>query len=476
MSDWDTNSHGRGYSGAAFDQQVGRTEKSPLEKFKEQFWTAKQVVLQKLGKKEDQHLIASDAELDAKLELYSSIKISSGGLMRIANRYQKEMHELSKEEYAMGLFLKRHGEQDPSRAGMMLGNVAKALVISAQKRMEARAPLIRLAQDARTYRRCAVTDTESKIEQMEEARTEYRGALLWMKDVSEELDPDTFRKLEKFRKVQSQVRAKKEKFDCNKLDTLQKIDLLAISRLNMLSQSLTPYGTSMNDFHEKVAAVLSAVVIPGHNPNEAELGLLQHTGANKATSHSTQSVSKDDDALLDLSGDAATANQVCPASSSELLDAFWKESGLENNNFDPLSAAMDGLSFESSEVNDRQDQSPENNPLAGLFDFSELDETEKGNMGFFAGDTLQPAKSFAAEQSSSKDAPTGYKAFLPSQLLKKGWTSSLSSPTVPSKPEAGEKTAKSKAWQDLFADLDPLTNQSASASRRTDGKEEEGSC
>ncbi len=44
------------------------------------------------------------------------------------------MPEISKEEYAMGQFLKHHGEQDPSRAGIMLQNVAKALVISAQKR------------------------------------------------------------------------------------------------------------------------------------------------------------------------------------------------------------------------------------------------------------------------------------------------------------------------------------------------------
>ena len=37
---------------------------------------------------------------------------------------------------------------------------------------------------------------------MEKVRTEYRGALMWMKNVSTELDPDTFRQLEKFRKVQ----------------------------------------------------------------------------------------------------------------------------------------------------------------------------------------------------------------------------------------------------------------------------------
>ena len=39
------------------------------------------------------------------------------------------------------------------------------------------------------------------INRMESARTEYRGALLWMKDISEELDPDTHKQLEKFRKV-----------------------------------------------------------------------------------------------------------------------------------------------------------------------------------------------------------------------------------------------------------------------------------
>ena len=40
------------------------------------------------------------------------------------------------------------------------------------------------------------------VETMEKVRTEYRGALLWMRNVSTELDPDTFRQLEKFRKVQ----------------------------------------------------------------------------------------------------------------------------------------------------------------------------------------------------------------------------------------------------------------------------------
>lgn len=35
---------------------------------KETYWTTKQAVMTKLGKKQDAHVVASDAELDAKLE------------------------------------------------------------------------------------------------------------------------------------------------------------------------------------------------------------------------------------------------------------------------------------------------------------------------------------------------------------------------------------------------------------------------
>lgn len=64
------------------------------------------------------------------------------------------------------------------------------------------APLHRLHQEVETFRRRAIADTFLTVSRMETARTEYRGALLWMKDVSQELDPDTYKQLEKFRKVE----------------------------------------------------------------------------------------------------------------------------------------------------------------------------------------------------------------------------------------------------------------------------------
>ena len=58
-----------------------------------------------------------------------------------------------------------------------------------------------MEQEVETFRRRAIADTLLTVTRMEKSRTEYRGALLWMKDVSQELDPDTCKHLDKFRKV-----------------------------------------------------------------------------------------------------------------------------------------------------------------------------------------------------------------------------------------------------------------------------------
>ena len=68
-------------------------------------------------------------------------------------------------------------------------------------RLALRVPLARLYQEVETFRYRAVSDMLITINRMEESRTNYRGALLWMKDVSSELDPDTYKQLDKFRKV-----------------------------------------------------------------------------------------------------------------------------------------------------------------------------------------------------------------------------------------------------------------------------------
>lgn len=54
------------YSYDKFDEHRDET---PLGKLQQQYWTTKQQVIKKLGKKEDEFVVASDAELDSKLEV-----------------------------------------------------------------------------------------------------------------------------------------------------------------------------------------------------------------------------------------------------------------------------------------------------------------------------------------------------------------------------------------------------------------------
>jgi len=51
----------------------------------------KQTVFRKLGKKEDDCIVASDAELDAKLELFRSIQETCLDLQRIIDKYQERL-------------------------------------------------------------------------------------------------------------------------------------------------------------------------------------------------------------------------------------------------------------------------------------------------------------------------------------------------------------------------------------------------
>ncbi|XP_077577163.1 islet cell autoantigen 1 isoform X4 [Stigmatopora nigra] len=97
------------------------------------------------------------------------------------------------------------------------------------------------AKEVETFRFRAVSDTWLTVERMERGRTDYRGALLWMKDVSAELDPDAGKHMERFRKVQSEVRVSKLAFDQLKADVCQKVDLLGASRCNLLSHVLATY-------------------------------------------------------------------------------------------------------------------------------------------------------------------------------------------------------------------------------------------
>ncbi|XP_015178950.1 PREDICTED: islet cell autoantigen 1 [Polistes dominula] len=260
MNTYDRNNSG--ISGNSFDRWIQKSNAqndSPIIKMQHQYWVTKQALSRKLGKKEDDCIVASDAELDAKLELFRSIQESCFYLQRVIDKYQERLCNLAQEENAMGRFLKEAGKQDKTRAGKMMLAVGKSLSYSGQQRLALRVPLGRLYQEVETFRQRAIEDTLQNVQSMEKARTEYRAALSWMKNISQELDPDTSKQLERFRKVQTRVRQGKQSFDNLALDCLQKVDLLAAARCNMFSHALVLYQSTLLNFTKKSAQAYSTI-------------------------------------------------------------------------------------------------------------------------------------------------------------------------------------------------------------------------
>ncbi|AWO95550.1 putative islet cell autoantigen 1-like protein [Scophthalmus maximus] len=244
------------------------SDSSVVARMQKKFWKTKQVLIKATGKKEDEYVVASDADLDAKLEFFRSVQFTCTELLKVIEKYQHRISRLSQEENEFGMFLRFQGEHDRTKAGNMMDATSKALCTSAKQRMALCPPLQRLYQEVETFRRRAIADTLLTVSRMEKSRTEYRGALLWMKDISQELDPDTYKQLEKFRKVQAQVRGSKSQFEKLKNDVCQKVDMLGASRCNMLSHSLCTYQTTLLHFWEKTAHTMSGIheAFHGHVP------------------------------------------------------------------------------------------------------------------------------------------------------------------------------------------------------------------
>ncbi|XP_069031131.1 islet cell autoantigen 1 isoform X2 [Embiotoca jacksoni] len=248
-----------GYSRDYLDRFVQSQDSSVVNKFQQKYWKTKQTLIKVTKQKEDEHVVASDAELDGKLEVFHSIQRTCMELLKVIERYQRRICFLSQEENELGRFLRSQGSQDKTRAGKIMQATGKALCFSSQQRLALRNPLCRLYQEVETFRYRAISDTWLTVNRMEQSRTEYRGALLWMKDVSQELDPDTHKQMEKFRKVQAQVRTTKTGFDKLKTDVCQKVDLLGASRCNLLSHVLTTYQTTLLHSWEKTSHTMAAI-------------------------------------------------------------------------------------------------------------------------------------------------------------------------------------------------------------------------
>ncbi|XP_047416588.1 islet cell autoantigen 1 isoform X4 [Sciurus carolinensis] len=452
-------------------------DKSVVNKMQQKYWETKQAFIKATGKKEDEHVVASDADLDAKLELFHSIQRTCLDLSKAIVLYQKRICFLSQEENELGKFLRSQGFQDKTRAGKMMQATGKALCFSSQQRLALRNPLCRFHQEVETFRHRAISDTWLTVNRMEQCRTEYRGALLWMKDVSQELDPDLYKQMEKFRKVQTQVRLAKKNFDKLKMDVCQKVDLLGASRCNLLSHMLATYQTTLLHFWEKTSHTMAAIheSFRGYQPYEfTTLKSLQdpmkkivekEEKKKMAQQGSTEAAGQEPSQLISLE-DENQHKESCSFKSEEgksILSALDKSS-THNACSGPLDELLDMKPEEGACLGPMagtpEPESADKDDLlllSEIFNASSLEEGEFSQewAAVFGDSRLKdPTPSGSLGEPDSK--PQTGSGFLPSQLLDQNMKDLQASLQEPAKA-ASDLTA----WFSLFADLDPLSNPDA---------------
>lgn len=244
-----------GMSGHNFDAFVSSQRTSHdldfAAKIQEKYYQARQKFLSKIEKKEDSCIVLSDSKLDAKLEIYSSIDKSCARLINILESYQNALFMYANEENSLSIYLLECSKHDKTKAGKMMSIAGKSLTQSSHQRIKLYMPLMRIYQEMETFHSRAVDDTAETVQKLEDKRAKYRASLLWMKDISERLDPDIYKQLDKFRRVQNQVRNDKKVFDSLQMDVVQKIDLLMASRCNLMNQILASYQSTLLQTFEK---------------------------------------------------------------------------------------------------------------------------------------------------------------------------------------------------------------------------------
>ncbi|KAI2654910.1 Islet cell autoantigen 1 [Labeo rohita] len=435
-----------------FDQFLQTQESSVVNKFQQKYWKTKQTLIKVTGKKEDEHVVASDADLDAKLEVFHSVQRTCMELLKVIEQYQRRISLLSQEENELGRFLRSQGSQDKSRAGKIMQATGKALCFSSQQRLALRGPLGRLYQEVETFRYRAISDTWLTVNRMEQSRTEYRGALLWMKDVSQELDPDTHKQMEKFRKVQTQVRHTKTSFDKLKNDVCQKVDLLGASRCNLLSHVLTTYQTTLLHFWEKTSHTMAAIHESFKGCQTHEVSALggSDQAAKKKVKKKTKAKAEDeetsentDETLISIEEETLSSNLMQTGNDDTFSGGQEKDAVLWRTG---------GFSQEWREVFGEDDSAGTSRAE------TQLPEEEPA---FFL-----PSKLLDQNMNDLQSTVSGWTTAIPQNIPE---SSSVASQTS-SKPAVKDTSKDLSAWFSLFADLDPLSNPDAIG--RTDEERE----
>ncbi|KAL7070937.1 hypothetical protein ACQ4LE_010029 [Meloidogyne hapla] len=228
-------------------------------RMKQAFWSAKQLLREKLGKREDEHILAADAELDLNLQQFYQIKESTKRLLEYKSKLHREFSDLSHLEFDFTELLV-DCKDEKKHLQRVMQMTANSFALCAKERQNLLILIVRFYNELNEFYERAVLDCAQSVEAVEKARLDYRGSLLWMKKCSDALDPELRNSsgIEDFRAVQNVVKANKRKLDLLKEDITVKVDTLRKARIKLFDELLNDYKSVIFKFYEKTADEFTA--------------------------------------------------------------------------------------------------------------------------------------------------------------------------------------------------------------------------
>jgi hypothetical protein len=247
------------FYGSVHDSTTHRTLETKLKKA---YWETKQTFIQKLGKDQDEHVVASDSDIDLRLEQSRRVEASCHGLSTCIKKYQVTVSELVSKHNNLGYYLDNISHKEVTNVSKVMkdvGNIEKTTASSWSKV----SPVLRqLSHDLDVFISRGLRDLSDSVKEMEKARKEHRAALLWLKKESGKLNnPDNSEQLANFRVAQVRVKETRERFERLKVDMAEKIEMVVVSRCNMLSKSLPTYQNGLLMFFEESSKELHTVLL-----------------------------------------------------------------------------------------------------------------------------------------------------------------------------------------------------------------------
>ncbi|KAJ8682290.1 hypothetical protein QAD02_018082 [Eretmocerus hayati] len=423
-----------------------------------QYWITKQTLSRKFGRKEDECIVLSDAQLDSKLELFRNIQTSCTLMQKVIDKYQESICYLSQEMNTMGRFLKEKCDEDKSQCNDAMIAIGKFLIFCAQQQLSLHEPLIRFHQELKTFRRRAIGDTYQKVVSMEKARTDYRASLSWLKNVSPQLDPDTTKQLEKFKKVQDKVRRNKVSFDQLAHDCSQKVDLLAAARCNMLNHILTFYQTKFISYSKKSAKTYSIITEVSKNQTQDTKEQTYFKKLEISESSNNESIEEE------------SKNQQSSLQEHQtlLIDGIPP-----NESIDPSKNEISQVQNILDAITDQSEKSRVES-TASIFD---IDSKSWDNCLNLSSEMSSGGQEDMSSPNKTIEWNTSdFDNFLPPALLKKSLKDVTSHESSNKKVRRGKTEAQSEqssntSWMDLFKDLDPLSNNMTAKNHKATDQE-----